>query len=72
MSAKGELKTKNSTKPQLRCRSVEFLVFNSDYLKISVPSDGENRVEPKRKKTVLVTKLKIYFQTTNMVSNDLR
>ena len=41
---KAELKTKNSTKPQLCCRSVEFLVFNSIYLKISVPSNGRNRV----------------------------
>ena len=30
---KAELKTKNSTKRQLCCRLVEFLVFNSIHLK---------------------------------------
>ena len=39
------LNTKNSTKQQKSCRLVEFLVFNSIHLKISVPSDAENRVE---------------------------
>ena len=41
---KAELKTKNSTKRQLCCCLVEFLVFNSICLKISVPSNGRNRV----------------------------
>ena len=41
---KAELKTKNSTKRQLCCRLVEFLVFNSIHQKISVPTDGRNRV----------------------------
>ena len=41
---KAELKTKNSTKRQLCCRLVEFLVFNSICLKISVSSNGRNRV----------------------------
>ena len=37
--AKAELNTKNST-----IRLVEFLVFNSIHLKISVLSSGKNRV----------------------------
>ena len=41
---KTELKTKNSTKRQLCCRLVEFLVFNSIHWKISVQSDGRNRI----------------------------
>ena len=40
---KAELKTKNSTKRQLCCRLVKFLVFNSICLKISVTSKGRNR-----------------------------
>ena len=46
---KVELKTKNSTKRQLCCRLVEFLVFNSIHYKISVPSNGRNRVNYKNK-----------------------
>ena len=41
---KAEFKTKNSTKRQLCCRLVEFLVFNSICLIISVPSNAVNRV----------------------------
>ena len=41
---KAELKTKKSTKRELCCRLVEFLVFNSIYLKISIPANGRNRV----------------------------
>ena len=44
---KAELKTKNSTKQQLCCLLVEFLVFNWICLKISVPSNGRNRVQQK-------------------------
>ena len=40
---KAELNTKNSTKRQLCCRLVEFLVFNSICQLIIVPSDGVNR-----------------------------
>ena len=41
---KAELNTKNSTKRQLCCRLVEFLVFNSVHQLISVPSDEVYRV----------------------------
>ena len=41
---KAELNTKNSTKRQLCCRLVEFLVFNSIYQLISLPSDEVYRV----------------------------
>ena len=41
------MKTKNSTKRQLCCWLVEFLIFNSIYSKISVPSNGRNRVKLK-------------------------
>ena len=39
------MNTKNSTKRQLCCHLVEFLVFNSICLIISVPSDEANRVD---------------------------
>ena len=39
------MNTKNSTKRQLCCCFVEFLVFNSIHLKISVSSDAESRVQ---------------------------
>ena len=42
---KAELNTKNSTKRQLCCRLVEFLVFNSICQIISVPSDEANRAD---------------------------
>ena len=38
------MNTKNSTKRQLCCRLVEFLVFNSVHQLISVPSDEVYRV----------------------------
>ena len=41
---KAELNTKNSTKRQLCCRLVEFLVFNSIGQLISLPSDEVYRV----------------------------
>ena len=41
---KAELKTKNSTKRQLCCRLVEFLVFNLIHWKKSDPASAENRV----------------------------
>ena len=41
---KAELNTKNSTKRQLCCRLVEFLVFNSIGQLISLPSDEVHRV----------------------------
>ena len=41
---KAELSTKNSTKRQLCCRLVEFLVFNSIQQLLSVPCDEVYRV----------------------------
>ena len=41
---KAELNTKNSTKRQLCCRLVEFLVFNSIGQLISLPSIEVHRV----------------------------
>ena len=38
------MNTKNSTKRQLYCRLVDFLVFNSICQIINVPSNGVNRV----------------------------
>ena len=43
-SPKAELNTKNSTKRQLCCRLVEFLVFNSIGQLISLPSNEVYRV----------------------------
>ena len=42
---KAELNTKNSTKRQLCCRLVEFLVFNSIHWKTSDAFNVEDRVE---------------------------
>ena len=50
---KTELNTKNSTKRQLCCRLVEFLVFNSICQIISFPFDEANRVE--QYKTFLIS-----------------
>ena len=60
---KAELKTKNSTKRQLCCRLVEFLVFNSIYLKISVPSNWRNRVNE-------ILKMSISDRIRTLVVND--
>ena len=56
---KAELKTKNSTKRQLCCRLVEFLVFKSICLKISLSSNGRNRVLVHMRTYARITRKKV-------------
>ena len=55
---KAELNTKTSTKRQLCCRLVEFLVFNSIYLKKSGSACVRNRVNCLRIRVLGMTSIK--------------
>ena len=68
---KAELNTKNSTKRQLCCRLVEFLVFNSIGQLISLPSDEVYRVGDGGPDHAVVLQILIYYLWAWKAGDDL-